>query len=148
MITVERILKLILVAFFLLLLILQFLSFPGQFRYMAEQEPENSQWRWPLTIWVLFIILAIEICVVSLWMIVNSLSQRGPLKAQLRWVNISIYSLVFIWISIFLAWVALISVADDPGLPVVVTVVLTAITALIVLTLFFRKLILQRIEPR
>jgi hypothetical protein len=115
---------------------------------MAEQEPENSQWRWPLTIWVFFIILAIEICVVCLWMIVNSLSQRGPLKAQLLWVNISIYALVFIWISIFLAWVALISVADDPGLPVVVTVVLTAFTALIALTLFFRKLISKRIEPR
>lgn len=146
MITIERLLKIILVGFFGLLLMLQFLSFPGQFRYMAEQEPENAEWRWPLTIWVFLIILAIEICVISLWKIINLLSRRGPWKSQLRVVNISIFALAFIWSSIFIAWIALLNVADDPGLPVVVTVLLTAISCVLMLYIFYRKLLIQRVH--
>jgi preprotein translocase subunit SecG len=45
MIRVEKITKFLMVIFFGLLLMLQFLSFPGQFRYMAEREPETAYLR-------------------------------------------------------------------------------------------------------
>ena len=54
-----------------LLTILQFLSIPGQFRYMAEQEPERAFLRWPLTILGMLAILAIQIVLVSLWFLID-----------------------------------------------------------------------------
>lgn len=145
LITIVRLIKIILVAFFALLLMLQFLSFPGQFRYMAEQEPENAGWRWPLTIIVFLVIAAIEVVVVCLWKLINNLSRLGDLKERIRFVDISLAAMSFIWLVIFVAWVGLLSIADDPGLPVVVTVVLCGVTVVLLLYAFYRTLLVRRL---
>ena len=134
------------VILFGLLLMLQFLSFPGQFRYMAEQEPETAYLRWPLTVVVFLIIFAIQVCIICLWKIINNLFEGGSLKLRLKYINISIGALSFIWTTIAVGWIILILNADDPGLPVVVTVLQCGVTLVLFLYLIFRKLILRNLK--
>ncbi len=146
MITVEKITKFLMVIFMGLLLMLQFLSFPGQFRYMAEQEPETAYLRWPLTVLVFLIIFAIQVCIICLWKIIDNLFEKGQVQFQIKYINISIAALSFIWITIALSWIILILNADDPGLPVVVTVLECGVTLVLLLYLVFRKLILKNLK--
>ncbi|MFZ9100651.1 MAG: DUF2975 domain-containing protein [Candidatus Planktophila sp.] len=127
--------------FFALSLMLQFLSFPGQFRYMAEQEPENAHLRWPLTALAFTIILAVQIIVVSIWKIVDALEKELGKETQLKSINYAIGALSYFWLVIACGLVLLLNNADDPGLPVVVTVIETAVTAVGLLFLFYRRLL-------
>ena len=138
-----NLLKLVFTALLALLLMLQFFSFPGQFRYMAEQEPENAHLRWPLTALSFLMILAVEIIVISVWKIVDALEKEKGRVHELKFVNYAIAALSFIWVVIACGLVLLLLNADDPGLPVVVTVIETAVTAVGLLLLFYRRL-LQR----
>lgn len=136
-----NLLKLVFTALLALLLMLQFLSFPGQFRYMAEQEPENAHLRWPLTALSFLMILAVEIIVISVWKIVDALEKEKGRAHELKFVNYAIAALSFIWVVIACGLVLLLLNADDPGLPVVVTVIETAVTAVGLLLLFYRRLL-------
>ena len=134
-------LKAVLSIFFALLLMLQFLSFPGQFRYMSEEEPENAHLRWPLTALSFLVILAVEIIVISVWKIVDALEKEKGRSIELKFVNYAIAALLFIWAVIAIGLVLLLLNADDPGLPVVITVIETAVTAVALLFLFYRRLL-------
>jgi len=134
-------LKAVLSIFFALLLMLQFLSFPGQFRYMSEEEPENGHLRWPLTALSFLVILAVEIIVISIWKIVDALEKEKGRSIELKFVNYAIAALLFIWAVIAIGLVLLLLTADDPGLPVVITVIETAVTAVALLFLFYRRLL-------
>ena len=134
-------LKAVLSIFFALLLMLQFLSFPGQFRYMSEEEPENAHLRWPLTALSFLVILAVEIIVISVWKIVDALEKEKGQSIELKFVNYAIAALLFIWTVIAIGLVLLLLNADDPGLPVVITVIETAVTAVGLLFLFYRRLL-------
>jgi predicted ABC-type exoprotein transport system permease subunit len=134
-------LKAVLSIFFALLLMLQFLSFPGQFRYMSEEEPENAHLRWPLTALSFLVILAVEIIVISVWKIVDALEKEKGRSIELKFVNYAIAALLFIWAVIAIGLVLLLLTADDPGLPVVITVIETAVTAVALLFLFYRRLL-------
>ena len=136
-----NLLKLVFTALLALLLMLQFFSFPGQFRYMAEQEPENAHLRWPLTALSFLMILAVEIIVISVWKIVDALEKEKGRALELKFVNYAIAALSFIWVVIACGLVLLLLNADDPGLPVVVTVIETAVTAVGLLLLFYRRLL-------
>ena len=136
-----NLLKLVFTALLALLLMLQFLSFPGQFRYMAEQEPESAYLRWPLTALSFLMILAVEIIVISVWKIVDALEKEKGRAHELKFVNYAIAALSFIWVVIACGLVLLLLNADDPGLPVVVTVIETAVTAVGLLLLFYRRLL-------
>mgnify|MGYP006193477293 FL=1 len=141
-----NLLKLVFTALLALLLMLQFLSFPGQFRYMAEQEPENAHLRWPLTALSFLMILAVEIIVISVWKIVDALEKEKGRALELKFVNYAIAALSFIWVVIACGLVLLLLNADDPGLPVVVTVIETTVTAVGLLILFYRRLLQRAIN--
>ena len=141
-----NLLKLVFTALLALLLMLQFLSFPGQFRYMAEQEPENAHLRWPLTALSFLMILAVEIIVISVWKIVDALEKEKGRAHELKFVNYAIAALSFIWVVIACGLVLLLLNADDPGLPVVVTVIETAVTAVGLLLLFYRRLLKRTLD--
>ncbi len=141
-----KLLKLTFAIFFALLIMLQFLSFPGQFRYMAEQEPENAYLRWPLTFLTFLVIAAIQICVINLWRLIDNLVENGEIKQRLKYINQSLISIGFIWSVIAIGWVLLVSNADDPGLPVVVTVIECAITVVALLYLVYRQLLMERLN--
>lgn len=140
MFKVENILKAALSIFFALLLMLQFFSFPGQFRYMAENEPENAHLRWPLTLLVFSMIAAIEISLVCIWKLINNLSVKGEVLIRKKLLTVVIFSLSYIWIIAAFVWLFVTWNADDPGLPVVLTVIQCALTVLILIFVFFKKI--------
>lgn len=146
MFTSAKLLKVVLSIFFALSLMLQFLSFPGQFRYMAEQEPENAYLRWPLTALAFTMILAVQIIVVSVWKIVDALEKELGKKTQLKFVNYAIAALSYIWLVIASGLILLLLNADDPGLPVVITVIETAVTSVGLLFLFYRRLLNRALD--
>jgi len=146
MFTSARLLKVVLSIFFALSLMLQFLSFPGQFRYMAEQEPENAYLRWPLTALAITMILAVQIIVVSVWKIVDALERELGKQTQLKFVNFAIAALSYIWLVIASGLILLLLNADDPGLPVVITVIETAVTSVGLLFLFYRRLLKRALD--
>jgi heme/copper-type cytochrome/quinol oxidase subunit 2 len=146
MITSAKLLKVVLSIFLALSLMLQFLSFPGQFRYMAEQEPENAYLRWPLTALAFTMILAVQIIVVSVWKIVDALEKELAKKTQLKFVNYAIAALSYIWLVIASGLILLLLNADDPGLPVVITVIETAVTSVGLLFLFYRRLLKRALD--
>ena len=146
MFTSARLLKVVLSIFLALSLMLQFLSFPGQFRYMAEQEPENAHLRWPLTALAFTMILAVQIIVVSVWKIVDALEKELGKKTQLKFVNYAIAALSYIWLVIASGLILLLLNADDPGLPVVITVIETAVTSVGLLFLFYRRLLKRALD--
>ena len=146
MITSAKLLKVVLSIFFALSLMLQFFSFPGQFRYMAEQEPENAYLRWPLTALAFTMILAVQIIVVSVWKIVDALEKELAKKTQLKFVNYAIAALSYIWLVIASGLILLLLNADDPGLPVVITVIETAVTSVGLLFLFYRRLLKRALD--
>jgi len=146
MFTSAILLKVVLSIFFALSLMLQFLSFPGQFRYMAEQEPENAYLRWPLTALAFTMILAVQIIVVSVWKIVDALEKELAKKTQLKFVNYAIAALSYIWLVIASGLILLLLNADDPGLPVVITVIETAVTSVGLLFLFYRRLLKRALD--
>ena len=53
-------LRLFLVAFFAILVMLETLSFPGQFRHMAKENPDEAHLRWPLTALAVFLIVCVR----------------------------------------------------------------------------------------
>jgi heme/copper-type cytochrome/quinol oxidase subunit 2 len=146
MFTSARLLKVVLSIFFALSLMLQFLSFPGQFRYMAEQEPENANLRWPLTALAFTMILAVQIVVVSVWKIVDALERELGKRTQLKFVNFAIAALSYIWLVMASGLILLLLNADDPGLPVVITVIETAVTSVGLLFLFYRRLLNRALD--
>ncbi len=146
MITSAKLLKVVLSIFLALSLMLQFLSFPGQFRYMAEQEPDNAYLRWPLTALAFTMILAVQIIVVSVWKIVDALEKELGKKTQLKFVNYAIAALSYIWLVIASGLILLLLNADDPGLPVVMTVIETAVTSVGLLFLFYRRLLKRALD--
>ena len=146
MFTSARLLKVVLSIFFALSLMLQFLSFPGQFRYMAEQEPENAYLRWPLTALAFTMILAVQIIVVSVWKIVDALEREIGKQTQLKFVNYAIAGLSYIWLVMASGLILLLLNADDPGLPVVITVIETAVTSVGLLFLFYRRLLNRALD--
>lgn len=146
MITSAKLLKVVLSIFLALSLMLQFLSFPGQFRYMAEQEPENAYLRWPLTALAFTMILAVQIIVVSIWKIVDALERELGKQRQLKFVNYAIAALSYIWLVIASGLILLSLNADDPGLPVVITVIETAVTSVGLLFLFYRRLLKRALD--
>jgi len=143
---VENLLKSALSIFFALLLMLQFFSFPGQFRHMAENEPENSYLKWPLTLLTFSVIAAIQVSIVCLWMLIDNLSFNRALQKRKQYLTGIIFALSYIWIIFAILWIIVIWNADDPGLPVVLTVIQCAFTVLILIFLFFRKIINKRIK--
>ena len=78
-----------------------------------------------------------------MWKIVDALEKEKGRALELKFVNYAIAALSFIWVVIACGLVLLLLNADDPGLPVVVTVIETTVTAVGLLLLFYRRL-LQR----
>jgi hypothetical protein len=132
-------LKIALSVFFFLVLVLQFFSFPGQFRYMAEQEPENAHLRWPLTFLFVLIFLAVEILILTVWKVASNLGVASQRRQSLRYLNLSIGALAIIWLVVASALIWLFLHADDPGLPLVITVIEVGVSVLGLLFIIYRN---------
>jgi len=133
-------LRVFLVLLFGVLVVFQTMSLPGQFAYMAQEDPEHAYLRWPATVVTVFWVLCIQLVIVSTWKLLTLVkNDRIFTDASLVWVN-----------AIAAAWVVLVGVllyvgfnADDPGLPLLLFLMSVGVTVLGLLMVVMRALLRQ-----
>jgi hypothetical protein len=137
-------LRVFLVVLFGVLVMLQTFSLPGQFRYMAQESPESAYLRWPLTAVSVFWVLCVQVVVVATWQLLTLVkNDRIFSDASLAWVD------AIVW-AVLAAWVVLVGVflyvgfrADDPGIPLLLFLMVVGVTVLGLLMVVMRALLRQ-----
>ena len=137
-------LRVFLVLLFGVLLFFQVVSLPGQFRYMAEESPDLAYLRWPMTAITVFWVVCMQVVVVCTWRLLTLVKDdRIFSEVALGWVD---------WIlrAIAAAWVVLVGVflyfgfrADDPGLPLLLFLMVIGVAVLGLLMVVMRALLRQ-----
>jgi Protein of unknown function (DUF2975) len=138
------VLRVFLILLFGILVVFQTMSLPGQFAYMAQEDPEHAYLRWPATAVTVFWVLCIQVVIVSTWRLLTLVkNDRIFSDASLGWVD------AIIW-AIAAAWAVLVGVllyvgfnADDPGLPLLLFLMSTGVTVLGLLMIVMRALLRQ-----
>ena len=135
-------LRVLLVVLFAVLVLFQVMSLPGQFRYMAEQDPEMAYLRWPATAVTVFWVLCVQVVIVCTWKLLTLvLADRIFTDAALAWAD------GIVW-AVGGAWVVLLGVllfvgfnASDPGLPLLLFLLSVGVTVLALLMVVMRALL-------
>jgi hypothetical protein len=137
-------LRVFLVLLFGILLVFQTLSLPGQFAYMAQESPADAYLRWPLTAVSVFWVLCVQVVIVATWKLLTMVkNDRIFTEASLVWVDAIVWAIVAAWVVLLgvFVWVGL--RADDPGLPMVLLLMLIGIAVLGLLMVVMRALLRQ-----
>lgn len=137
-------LRAFLVLLFGVLVLFQVMSLPGQFAYMAEQDPEHAYLRWPATAVTVFWVLCVQVVIVCTWKLLTLVkNDRIFSEASMVWVN------AIVW-AIAAAWVVLVGVllyigfnATDPGLPLLLFLMTVGVTVVGLLMVVMRALLRQ-----
>ncbi|HEY6747766.1 MAG TPA: DUF2975 domain-containing protein [Mycobacteriales bacterium] len=139
---VVALLRISLVVLFAVLVVLETMSLPGQFAYMAREDPEHAYLRWPLTAVSVFWVICVQAVVVATWKLLTLVrTDRIFTEASLIWVDAILGAVAAAWVvlvGVFL-WVGF--RADDPGLPLVLFLLTTGVTVLGLLLLVMRALL-------
>lgn len=137
-------LRILLIALFAILLVFQTLSLPGQFAHMAEESPADAHLRWPLTAVAVFWVLCIQVVIVATWKLLGLVSaDRIFTRDSLRWVNAIVAAIGAAWVVLFAVFLVVGFNADDPGLPMVLLLMVTIIAVAVLLMVVMRALLLQ-----
>jgi len=137
-------LRIALVVLFGILVVFQTLSLPGQFRYLAEQHPEDAALRWPATVITVFWVLCVQVVIVATWRLLTLVRRdRIFTEASLGWVDAIVWAVAAGWLVLVgvLLWVGL--HADDPGLPMLLLLATAVVTVVALVLLVLRALLRQ-----
>ncbi|GLY23947.1 DUF2975 domain-containing protein [Micromonospora echinospora] len=137
-------LRVFLVVLFGILVLLQTFSLPGQFAHMAEESPDMAYLRWPMTAVAVFWVLCVQVVIVATWKLLTLVKHdRIFSDVALRWVD------AIVW-AITAAWAVLVGVflfvgfnASDPGLPLLLFLMVVGVAALGLLMVVMRALLRQ-----
>ena len=137
-------LKIFLAGLFAMLVVLQTLSFPGQFAYMAQQSPGDAYLRWPLTLLVGFLLLCGEVIVVSTWRLL-SLVQNNRIfsDAAFVWVDAIVWSIGAAWAVVAGMSLFVVLNADDPGVPMLLFFIVLGLAVFGLVMIVMRALLRQ-----
>jgi hypothetical protein len=137
-------LRVFLVLLFGILVVFQVMSLPGQFRYMAEESPELAYLRWPLTAISVFWVLCVQVVIVATWRLLTLVkNDRIFTDAALAWVDAIVWAIVAAWVVLLGVWLYIGFRADDPGLPLLLFLMLVGIAVLGLLMVVMRALLRQ-----
>lgn len=152
MLTERRVILLLqaaLVVLFAVLVVLQTLSFPGQFAHMAKEEPATAEWRWPLTVLFAYWLLCVQVVIVCIWKLLGFVKRdRIFSSVSMVWVNTILGAVAAAWIVLVGVFVSVVAVADDPGAPLLLFLVLTGVTVVGLLMVVMRALLRQATSLR
>lgn len=137
-------LKVLLVVLFLVLVLFQTFSFPGQFAYLAQQEPDLAYLRWPLTAFVALEILCVQVVLVCTWRLLSLVEHdRIFSEGAFVWVDLIVGALAVAW-TLFAGFAAYVGFrADDPGGPLVLFALLLVGGVVGLLVVVMRTLLRQ-----
>jgi DUF2975 family protein len=132
------------VLLFVVLIPFETLSLPGQFAHMAEESPELAYLRWPLTAVTVFWVLCVQVVIVSTWKLLTMVKKdRIFSDASLVWVDTIVWAIVAAWVVLLGVFLYFGFIADDPGLPVLLFLMLTGIAVVGLLMVVMRALLRQ-----
>ncbi|GAA4705618.1 DUF2975 domain-containing protein [Kocuria gwangalliensis] len=142
-------LRIFLAALFGVLLLLQVMSLPGQFAHMAQESPEMAHLRWPLTAITVFWVLCAQVVVVCTWKLLTLVSSdRIFTPSSVKWVDVITWAITAGWAVLLGVFLVVGFNADDPGLPLLLFLVLTSVTVLGLLMVVMRALLRQATSLR
>ena len=133
-----------LVALFALLVLLQVMSLPGQFAHMAKESPEDAHLRWPMLAVAVLVVMCIQVVIIATWKLLTMvLDDRIFSDRSLVWVDVIVAAIGTGWA--FMVGVLLFVGfrADDPGLPLLLTL-LVLCGAVVGLLVFVMRALLQQ----
>ncbi|GAB2931343.1 DUF2975 domain-containing protein [Micromonospora polyrhachis] len=137
-------LRVFLVVLFGILVVFQTLSLPGQFAYMAEQSPDMAYLRWPMTAVSVFWVLCVQVVIVATWRLLTLVKKdRIFSPASLAWVDAIVWAIAAAWLVLLGVFLYVGFNADDPGLPLLLFLMLVGIAALGLLMVVMRALLRQ-----
>ena len=135
-------LRFFLAVLFAVLVLFQVMSLPGQFRYMAEQDPEMAYLRWPATAVTIFWVLCVQVVVVCTWKLLTLvLADQIFTDAALRWVDGIVWAVGAAWVVLLAVLVFVGLDADDAGLPLLLFLLSVGVTVLGLLMVVMRALL-------
>jgi hypothetical protein len=146
---VVQALRVVLAALFALLVVLETFSLPGQFAHMASENPDDAGLRWPLTAVTVFWVVCAQVVIVSTWKLLTLVHQdRIFTDASRRWVDVIVVAIAAAWVVLLGVFVAVGVTADDPGLPLLLFVILVAATVFGLLMIVMRALLREATSLR
>lgn len=137
-------LRIFLAVLFGVLVLLQVMSLPGQFAHMAQESPDMAHLRWPLTAITVFWVVCAQVVVVCTWKLLTLVNRdRIFTQSSLKWVDAIVWAIAAAWAVLLGVFLAVGFNADDPGLPLLMLLVLTSVTVLGLLMVVMRALLRQ-----
>jgi Protein of unknown function (DUF2975) len=142
-------LRIFLVVMFGVLVVFQVMSLPGQFAYMAERDPEHAYLRWPATAVTVFWVLCIQVVIVCTWKLLSLVKDdRIFSDAAFVWVNAIVWTIAAAWVVLVGAFLYIGFNASDPGLPLLLFLMVVGVTVLGLLMVVMRALLRQATSLR
>jgi hypothetical protein len=137
-------LRVFLVVLFGVLIFFQVVSLPGQFAYMAERDPSHAYLRWPATAVAVFWVLCIQVVIVCTWKLLTLVkNDRIFSDAAFGWVNAIVWAIAAAWVVLVGAFFFIGFNASDPGLPLLLFLMVVGVTVLGLLMIVMRRLLRQ-----
>ena len=137
-------LRIFLVLTFGILVVFQTMSMPGQFAHMAKEDPDSAYLRWPLTALAFVEIACIQVVIVCTWKLLGMVQQdRIFTPDAMRWVDVILGAVATAWVLFAALFLYVGFQADDPGLPMLMTLLLLCGGTLGLLMAVMRTLLAQ-----
>jgi hypothetical protein len=137
-------LRIFLVVLFGILVLFQVMSLPGQFAHMAKESPDLAYLRWPMTAVTVFWVLCVQVVIVSTWKLLTFVKEdRIFSEASMAWVNAIVRAIGAAWLVLLGVFLYIGFKADDPGLPLLLFLMLVGIAVLGLLMVVMRALLRQ-----
>jgi hypothetical protein len=137
-------LRVFLVALFGLLVLFQTMSLPGQFAHMAREDPDMAYLRWPATIITIFWVLCAQVVLVATWRLLTMVKNDRIFSADaMVWVNAILGAIAAGWTVLVAVFLYVGFNATDPGLPLVLALMLVGVTVVGLLMVVMRALLRQ-----
>jgi hypothetical protein len=138
------VLRVFLVLLFGILVVFQTLSLPGQFAHMAEESPDMAYLRWPMTAVSVFLVLCVQVVVVCTWKLLTLVKSDSIFtEASLAWVDVIVWAIAAAWVVFLGVFLYVGFNADDPGLPLLLFLMLMGGAVLGLLMVVMRALLRQ-----
>jgi hypothetical protein len=132
------------VLLFGILVMFQTLSLPGQFAHMAEESPHLAYLRWPMTAVSVFWVLCVQVVIVCTWKLLTMVkNDRIFSEASLAWVDAIVWAIVAAWVVLLGVFLYIGFHANDPGVPVLLFLMLIGVAVLGLLMVVMRALLRQ-----
>jgi hypothetical protein len=142
-------LRVALAALFGLLVLLQVMSLPGQFAHMARESPEDAHLRWPSLAVSVLVLVCVQVVIVCTWKLLSMvMDDRIFTERSLVWVDGIVGAVGAGWLLMFGVLLFVGFTADDPGAPILLTVLVLCGAVLGLLLVVMRALLQQATRLR